>query len=72
MCMCVRLAGSYQGLALPDDRYGGGGGGGEAQKAKREKYRAEFGHTSKHTPRLVHTKLKDDEQGLRPPNHIWE
>lgn len=25
VCTCAHLAGSYQGLALPDDRYKGGG-----------------------------------------------
>lgn len=41
VCVCdflrVHLAGSYQGLALPDDRYEGGGGR-ETWEAKRKKY----------------------------------
>lgn len=34
MSMCVHLAGSYQGLALPDDRYEGGG-----ERVRRQKHR---------------------------------
>lgn len=47
VCTCVHLAGSYQGLALPDDRYKGGGerdSGGE----KKETALASLTHLNTH------------------------
>lgn len=48
--MCVHLAGSYQGLALPDDRYKEG-----AERGSKKKYRAGFFYTPKQTHRYGHT-----------------
>ena len=63
MCMCVRLAGSYQGLASPDDRYEGGGererdSGGEKKRKKKEKSGLNLA-AQPNTRRLVHTRQSE-------------
>lgn len=62
--MCVHLAGSYQGLALPYDRYKRGGDR-ETLEARGKEHRAGFIDATRptHTLSHMHGQLKDNDLG---------